>query len=218
MWHRPPLSFMFHIWHDYKHTQKCTDTHPHITKNLATALSACQWLDSPRSLEGLRDTVTVSQDPCRQPWDEKPIITLFCPRWMAGGHTMMRWKEWKRGNRPEAYFGDGTISTSAPVTTKTGWEEHNYKNVHTHAHSQESNRDGQFCHQGLFSCHSDIERLGPYEHFCSPKRCLEAGVKETCQLLLMRGHNQMWKLSCTLTGSIVANALLAVILMPFFSG
>lgn len=135
MWHRPPLSFMFHIWHDYKHTQKCTDTHPRITKNLATALSACQWLDSPRSLEGLRDTVTVSQDPCRQPWDEKPIITLFCPRWMAGGHTMMRWKEWKRGNRPEAYFGDGAISTSAPVTTKTGWEEHNYKKC-THTRTQ----------------------------------------------------------------------------------
>lgn len=78
--------------------------------------------------------------------------------------------------------------------------------MHTHAHSGESYSDGQFCHQRLPSCHSDMERLGPYERLCSPKRCLGAGVREIRQSLLMRGHNQMWKLSCTLTGSIVAKS------------
>lgn len=132
LWHWPPLSFMFHIWHDYKHTHKCTDTHPRVTKNPATALSACQWLDSPRSLDGLRDTVTVSQNPHRQPWDKKLIITLRTLRWMAGGHTMMRRKEWNRGNRPEAYCGDGAISTSATAATQTGRLEHTQKCIHTH--------------------------------------------------------------------------------------
>lgn len=78
--------------------------------------------------------------------------------------------------------------------------------MHTHAHSGESYSDGQFCHRRLPSCHSDMERLGPYERLCSPKRCLGAGVREIRQSLLMRGHNQMWKLSCTLTGSIVAKS------------
>lgn len=123
LWHWPPLSFMFHIWHDYKNRAKIhRHTNPHLTKNLATALSPFQWLDSPRSLDGLRDTVTVSRDPRRQPWDKALIITLCTPRWKAGGrggHTMMRRKEWKRGNRPEAYCGDGGISTSATVATHT---------------------------------------------------------------------------------------------------
>lgn len=86
------------------------------------------------------------------------------------------------------------------------WQGGTHTKMCTHAHSRESYRDGQFCHQWLPSCHSDMERLGPYERFCSPKRCLGAGVRETCQSLLMRGHNQMWKLSCTLTGSIVAKS------------
>lgn len=111
---------------------KCTNTHPHITKSLATALSACEWLDSPRGLDGLRDTVTVSQDPRRQPWDKKLIITPRTPRWMAGGHAMMRRKEWKRGNRPEAYCGDGEISTSATVATQTGKVYHTQKCIRTH--------------------------------------------------------------------------------------
>lgn len=98
---------------------KCKDAHPHVTKSSATALSACQWLGSPRSQDGLRDTVTVSQDPRRQPWDKKLIIAPRTPRWMAGGHTMMRMKGWRRSNRPEAYCGDGEISTSATVATQT---------------------------------------------------------------------------------------------------
>ena len=83
---------------------------------------------------------------------------------------------------------------------------HTQKKMYTHAHSGESYSDGQFCHHGLPSCHSDMERLGPYERFCSPKRCLGAGVREMRQSLLMKAHNQMWKLSCTLTGSIVAKS------------
>lgn len=44
-------------------------------------------------------------------------------RWMVvggGGHAVMSRKECRRGNRPEAYCGDGAISTSAPVATQTG--------------------------------------------------------------------------------------------------
>ena len=205
LWHRPPLSFMFHIYriaNTHTHTNS-TDTHRRITKNLATALSVCQRLDSPRSLDGLRDTVTLSQDPCRQPWDKKLIIALHTPRWVAGGGVTLWWggKECRRGNRLEAHRGAGAISTSATAASQTYT-----KKMYTHAHSGESYSDGQFCHHGLPSCHSDMERLGPYERFCSPKRCLGAGVREMRQSLLMKAHNQMWKLSCTLTGSIVAKS------------
>lgn len=93
------------------------------------------------------------------------------------------------------------ISTSAPVATQIERVEDAHTQMHTH--SGNGYWDGQSCHQWLPSCHSDMERLGPYECLCSPKRCLGAGVWETQQSLLMRGHNQMWKLSCTLTGSIV---------------
>lgn len=99
-------------------------------------------------------------------------------------------KECMRGNRPEAYCGDGEMSTSATVATQTGMGVTHTK-MYTHAHSQESYSDGQSCHQRLPSCHSDMGRLGPYERLCSPKRCLGAGVREMRQLLLMRGHNQM---------------------------
>lgn len=38
----------------------------------------------------------------------------------GGGHAVMSGTECRRGNRPEAYCGDGAISTSAPVATQTG--------------------------------------------------------------------------------------------------
>lgn len=99
------------------------------------------------------------------------------------------------------------ILTSATVASQTGKVGRTQKCTQTHTHTgRESYWNGRFCHQWLPSCHSDMERLGPYERFCSPKRCLGARVTETCQSLLMRGHNQMWKLSCTLTGSIVAKS------------
>lgn len=186
-------------------THKCADTHPRVTKSLATALSACQRLDSPRSLDGLRDAVAMSHDPHRQPWDKKLIISPCGPRWMAEGHTVMRRMGWRRGNGPEALLWrwrnicHGGHSARQCVM-------HTHTKIHTHAHSRESYSDGQFCHQRLPSCHCDMERLGPYERLCSPKRCLGAGVREIRQSLLTRGHNQMWKLSCTLTGSIVAKS------------
>lgn len=155
----------------------------------------------PEAWMGLRDTVTVSQDPRGRPWD---WTALPGERWV--GVVTLWWgvRGGRGGNRPEAYCGDGEIATSAAVATQTDRVQHT--KMHTHAHSGESYSDGQFCHQRLPSCHSDMERLGPYERLCSPKRCLGAGVGEIRQSLLMRGHNQMWKLSCTLTGSIVAKS------------
>lgn len=40
---------------------------------------------------------------------------------------MMGRKEWKRGNRPEAYCGDGATSTYATVATQTSRVEHTQK-------------------------------------------------------------------------------------------
>lgn len=59
----------------------------HITKKLAFDLSV---LDSTRSLDGLRDTVAVFQDPCGQTCDGKLIITLCSPgEWRLGGGVML---------------------------------------------------------------------------------------------------------------------------------
>lgn len=69
--------FLIHVSYNMiTNTQKNAHAHLHITKELVSALSACQWLHSPRSWDGLRDTATVSLDPHRQHWDEKLIITL----------------------------------------------------------------------------------------------------------------------------------------------
>lgn len=152
---------------------------PHITKKPGSDLSV---LNSTRSLDGLRDTAGVFHDSCGQPCDEKLIITLCSPGEWQGGHAVMSRKEFRSGNRPEAYCGDSAIATSAPVATQTG------SNAHTCTHTQKwgSYWDGQCCHQWLSSCHSDMERLGPYERLCSPKRYLGAGAAETRQSLLMR--------------------------------
>lgn len=129
---------------------------------------------------------------------------------MTVGQTLMRRQRWRRGNRLEGFCGDGGIFTSATEATQTDRVQHTqkyhipYTHTHTHAHSRRSCSDGQFCHQRLPSCHSDTERLEPYECLCSPKRRLGAEVRVIHHSLLMRGHNQMWKLSCTLVGSIVA--------------
>lgn len=139
LWHWPPLSFMFHIWHDYKNRAKIhRHTNPHLTKNLATALSPFQWLDSPRSLDGLRDTVTVSRDPRRQPWDKALIITLCTPRWKAGGGVTLWWGE--RSGREAIDLRLIVEMEEYPhlpqwPLIRTGYNTHT-KNAYTHTYTQ----------------------------------------------------------------------------------
>lgn len=111
--------------HTNRHTSTCNKEPGHCFVYMSVA-------DSPRSLDGLRVTVIVSQDPHRQPWEKKLILTPHIPRWMAGGHAVMRKKGWKRGNRPKAYCEDGKISTSATTAIQTGRLQHTPKCIHTH--------------------------------------------------------------------------------------
>lgn len=136
---------------------------------------------------------------------------LFALQVNGGGGVML----WRAGRSAGEAIDPRPIVEMVQYPHLLQWP---LKQAHGNAHTQEwgSYWDGQRCHQWLPSCHSDMERLGPYERLCSPKRYLGAGAAETRQWLLMRGHNQMWKLSCTLTGSIVAKG--TVILMQFFSG
>lgn len=99
--------------HTNRHTPTCNKEPGHCFVCMSVA-------DSPRSLDGLRDTVTVCQDPHRQPWEKKLNLTPLIPRWMVGGHAVMRRKGWRRGNRPGADCEDGEISTSATAATQTG--------------------------------------------------------------------------------------------------
>lgn len=180
----------------------------HITTNLVLI---CLWLHLSTSPDGLRDTAAVFQDPCGQPCDETLIIAFCTPgEWRRGGVTL-----WWAGRSAGEAIDPRPIVEMVQYPHLLQWP---LKQAHGSAHTQEweSYWDGQRCHQWLPSCHSDMERLGPYERLCSPKRYLGAGAAETRQWLLMRGHNQMWKLSCTLTGSTVAKG--TVILMPFSSG
>lgn len=126
-------------------THKCTDTHQHITKSLTTALSVCQRLNSPRSLDEV--CVTSSQYP-RIPagclGTRSSSFPSSSPRWTPGlgGHGMMRRKEWRGGTRPEAYCRDGKISISATVATHTGRVNHTKMCTHTHTQSEKATQTG----------------------------------------------------------------------------
>lgn len=116
-WCRPPWSFTFHTIARQIYTQVQIHIRCFVCMSLA-------WFSQQHGVTALR----LSQDPCRQPWDKKLIITQCTPRWMAGGHAVMRTEGRKGGNKLEAYCEDGQISTSATAATQT--------KTHPHARTQ----------------------------------------------------------------------------------
>lgn len=210
-WHWPPHSFMFHICRDCKQSVMYTQMHKHIPTWLWLHVSGLIL----RRLHELRDTIThpeslqaaLGQEAHHQSLQSQ-VNGRRSPRDEEKG---LKEEQQTRGllwTRKQTHICDSGNSDRLCMTEEK---------MHTHTHNWESYSDRQSCHPWLPFCHSDMDRLRPYERLCSPKPCLGAGVRKMRQLLLIRGHNQMWKLSCTLTGSREAKVLPAVILMPFFS-
>lgn len=219
-WHRPPQSFMFHLRHDYtpEHVHKM---HKHTLQRGWLLLWLHVMGSSLRRPRGLRDTIT---------YPESLQATLGQAAHRQSLQSQVsgsRSPEEDEERLEERQQIQGFLWTRKKHTYLVQWSLGRvgvwHTNMHTRTRSWESYSDRQFCQQWLPSCHSDMERLGPYERLGSPKRCLGAGVRKMCQSLRITGHNQMWKLPRTLQRQHCCqkkkkkNALCTLILMPFFS-
>lgn len=186
------VSYNSMITNTHTDTHKCTDTHLLATKSLDSALSA--WFSQ-------KHGVTVLQYP------KIPAGSLGTRSSSSLNALPGEWQgvtQWwgQRVGREEIDWRPILKMEKYPHLPQLPLRK---TKMHLHTHSWESNSDGQFCHQWLPSCHSDMKRLGPYERLCSPKRCL--WELERCDICCLWGVViRCESLSCMLTGSIVVKS------------